>query len=144
MCYIIGLGYNDHTITGSVSDIDLIDPDNNANTFYGNYAKNIQKIHNYADKSIIFVLTLPYTKRLNSSKNSIDDYLNISQVHIIDLNLYIDLFNSNFIKNHMCPDNIHFNPMGYSNISDLLYHILGKYMMDNNDYFVDAPYISYV
>lgn len=62
--YIIGLGQNDNNKNqgsdiGSVSDIDLSNYSNNANTFYGRYAKIIQKIKEVQPKAKIFVVTDP-------------------------------------------------------------------------------------
>lgn len=143
MCYIIGLGYNDTTIDGSTSDIDLSDPDNNADTWYGNYAKIIQKIHAYAPNSNIFVCTLPYTGKINTALTNIVQYLEISQVCLIDLNANKSIFEADFIHNHINADGIHFNPMGYENIANAMYYLISKYMKDNNATFVDSAYITY-
>lgn len=62
--YIIGLGQNDNNKSqgsdiGTSADIDLSDYKNNAESFYGRYAKIIQKIKEVQPKAKIFVVTDP-------------------------------------------------------------------------------------
>ena len=61
-CYIIALGINDLVNRGdelgSVSDIDLNDYRNNADTFAGWYARVIQKYREISPKSRIFLMTM--------------------------------------------------------------------------------------
>ena len=62
--YIIGLGQNDNNKSqgsdiGTSADIDLADYKNNAESFYGRYAKIIQKIKEVQPKAKIFVVTDP-------------------------------------------------------------------------------------
>ena len=58
--YIIGLGQNDNNAkktVGTPADIVISDYNKNADTFYGNYAKIIQKIKEVQPKAKIFVIT---------------------------------------------------------------------------------------
>ena len=60
--YINGLGTNDTNQSlpiGTIDDIDFEDYNNNADTFYGNYAKILQKAREVSPKCFLFCLTIP-------------------------------------------------------------------------------------
>lgn len=63
VCYIIGLGANDVALgasyVGSSADINLNDYTQNADTYYGNYARIISMLRTLEPRSYIFVCTNP-------------------------------------------------------------------------------------
>lgn len=72
-CYFIALGHNDRNASlavGSADDIDLTDYNNNASTFYGNYAKIIHKIKEVEPNAIIFPITMRHSMFENEGWNS--------------------------------------------------------------------------
>lgn len=93
-CYIIGLGINTDAVynidtVGSLSDIDWNDKDNNANSWYGNYAKIIQLIRETAPQAVIFTLTRPAPREENTVNTMIREISNdshlSSNVFLVDL-----------------------------------------------------------
>lgn len=71
--YIVCLGINDcsrHDISyvGTTADINVSNPDENANSFIGNYAKIIQKLKAVQPNALFCVVTMP-THTTNSNEN---------------------------------------------------------------------------
>ncbi len=73
-CYIIALGTNDigynGSFSGAISDINLNNYNNNADTSVGNYGKIIQKIKEAQPKAKIFCCGIPNTRNSIGERNS--------------------------------------------------------------------------
>lgn len=71
MAYNIYLGTNDRNnspyVVGNKEDIDLIDKNNNSNSFYGWYAKIIQTIQEAQPRAKIFLMALPKNAQATKS-----------------------------------------------------------------------------
>ena len=134
--YIIGLGLNGGTL-GSVADINQADYTQNAETFYGQYARIIQMINAEHPDSIIMCLTEP-TTRIASYDQAVRDIcaLNYIDAQLLDLeNDYIDMFNTPEILAEHQPDDLHFTPYGYSLIADAMVKAISDYISKNPDPF---------
>ena len=121
--YIIALGVNDaiaQMTVGSSSDIDLSDYTQNADSYYGNYGKIIQKIQELQPKAKIFVMTNPEAAENDGYNSAVRDMATIfDNVYIIDLRLYgRELFMSGQIR--ACHRNGHYNAVGYKLISKII------------------------
>jgi lysophospholipase L1-like esterase len=136
--YIVGIGTNDvineSFPIGSMSDIDWSDYNNNANSFYGHYARILQLIRSVAPKAIIFVLTLPYP-RADAAKNTAirnicaDAHLS-SNVFLADLQAdYNGLFKT--IGDRYANDH-HFTAAGYAAIAITLGVIISETIRKNS------------
>ena len=93
--YIIGLGQNDNnkyhgSDLGTISDVDIENYYNNANSFYGRYAKIIQKILEIQPKAKIFVLTDPNDSvNTNGYNTAIRNIANLfDNVYLLDMRTY--------------------------------------------------------
>lgn len=133
--YIIGLGQNDrnHSVTiGTSSDIDLTDYHNNADTFYGNYGKIIQKIKEIQPQAKIFVITdpNPYVNR-DGYNVPIADMPNIfDNVYLIDMYRYgSKYYNNEIIMAQMRGS--HYNAYGYKLFSMMIANYI-NWIITNN------------
>lgn len=144
-CYIVGIGVNDTESTGSISDIDWSDRTNNADTFYGNYAKILQAINEKAPNAIIFTLTIPYPRIDNAKNNAIREISNnenLNNVVLVDLaQNYNSYFTNENVSNFI--NQSHYTASGYSNISKSMNTILNNVMRNNADKFIDIFTIPY-
>lgn len=142
--YVIGLGINDPSIPnylGSINDINLSDFTQNADTFYGNYAKIIGYIKQVQPKAKIFMLTMPvdYGDYLTAIRNIANLYEN--DVYLIDLNKdYYDEYTTGFITNNKRDG--HYNAIAYNYMGELLYKALTNYMINNSEKFKQIEFIG--
>ena len=142
--YIIGLGVNDRAIgdsyLGTSSDIDLVDPDNNADTYYGNYAKIIQKIiaANPGCKFILF--TDPRTDGdFNDAVREIAGMF--SNCYLADLwAVYSPYFTTGGFFDKYKDSSAHYPAMAYSAMAKLLERAIDDCINDNRADFVDIQY----
>lgn len=122
--YIIALGVNDllglNQQVGDISDIDLINPKNNKDTFAGWYGKLVSKYKEIAPDAKFFFVTMP-------KENSLDDERNIpsekhakllhdltkiySNSYVIDLFKYAPIYDAEFKTKFFLEG--HMNPAGY-------------------------------
>ena len=128
--YIVGIGTNDRGTIGTIDDIDWDNYENNADSFYGNYAKIVQKLKEISPNAIVFVLTLP-PDRLEENKNAaikaIAESKNLKNVFLIDLNGdYGKYYNMDVITKYMYK--YHYTSLGYANIAALMKMILSAEM----------------
>lgn len=156
-CYIIGLGINDSSrhdtsYIGTISDINSSDPDQNANSFIGNYAKIIQKMSALVNGAKFFVMTMGYYTSpsnqntylaYNDAIRAIADYFD--DVYLIDLNAkyyeqYADA-NGFFAINTI---NGHFTPTAYQYVAELVSYEMSKIMYENPDDFKLIEFINKV
>lgn len=136
--YIIGLGQNDNnkyhgSEIGTISDIDTENYYNNADSFYGRYAKIIQKIKEVQPKARIFVITDPNssvdTNGYNTAIRNIAELFD--NVYVLDMRAYWSTAPCNeFLENQKRYG--HFNAVGY--------YIIAKMIMTYIDYIMEHNY----
>lgn len=139
--YIIGLGVNDSNLSttiGTSADIDIADYTQNANTFYGNYAKIVQLIKATYPSSKIFLLTMPYPYGEMTGREAYNDAIReiatmFTNVYLLDLYQYNDLFKTTFMVDDFIEG--HYTAIGYKHIADILDDLLGKFIDTNADEF---------
>lgn len=147
--YIISLGVNDANnlgagYLGSSSDINVEDPTQNADTYYGNYGKIISAIKALQPKAKIFLTTIPETasqyKDFNTAVRTIATIF--TDTYVIDLasNANIDKFKLGFVASQRRAG--HYNSIGYKYIGETIYKLLGNYMYLNNSDFNQIEFIG--
>ena len=142
-CYIVGIGTNDTGAIGSLTDIDWSDYNNNADTFYGRFARILQFIREVAPKAPIFVLTLPYPRESeskNTAMKAIVNSGNISLAYIVDLVEYNSYF-ENKIADHYY--NYHCTAIGYKYCAVVNNLALSETMEANLGDFENIGFIPY-
>ncbi len=107
--YIIGLGVNDVLnglcTRGTVADIDLAHPENNAKTFMGYMGQLIDRYKKIAPKARFFLLTPPYS--MKTPKEATDELVQLmydlaplyDYTYIIDLAKYSPIHDAEFRRN---------------------------------------------
>lgn len=132
--YIIGLGLNPTSSIGSVSDINQSDYTQNAETFYGQYARIIQMINSEHPNAIVICVTEPTTMATSydeAVRNICD--LNFIKAELVDLDAdYRYLFTTPEIIAERQPDEVHYTPYGYSLIADAFMKALNDYISKNS------------
>lgn len=144
--YIIGLGYNAMATLGTIADIDLVDYTQNADTFYGQYGRVIQQIHEFAPSAQIFCLTIPYPKAQYNENVAIRAITGIADfedyVTLVDLALnYNYLFDDDRTKGYIYEG--HSTPAGYALLSNLLYACISDTMHKTPLKYNGIPQIPY-
>lgn len=127
--YINGLGTNDvnqSSLIGTIDDIDFEDYNNNADTFYGNYAKILQKAREVSPKCFLFCLTIPTIWQGAAETNGYNDAIRniaakLDKCYIIDLYKYLPS-HSYITTNYM--NRGHMNTQGYQWIA----YAIGTYI----------------
>lgn len=127
--YINGLGTNDTNQSlpiGTIDDIDFEDYNNNADTFYGNYAKILQKAREVSPKCFLFCLTIPTIWQGAAETNGYNDAIRniaakLDKCYIIDLYKYLPS-HSYITTNYM--NRGHMNTQGYQWIA----YAIGTYI----------------
>lgn len=137
-CYIIGLGANDLELgaayLGSSSDINLSDYTQNADTYYGNYAKIIQLIKELEPRAKIFTVENPAygnDATLREQFNAAVRYMStiFTNVYNIapDQTLYTN--SADFIyKNRISG---HYTPAAYAFMAEYMIEQISQYIYDN-------------
>ena len=140
-CYIVGLGANNDLSIGTIADVNISDPSQNADSFYGNLGKDISAIRTAAPSAIIFMLTLPYP-RYDSDKNiAIKEiaakFGNTNKVYIVDIaDGYDDLWKSLTLTSEYFSD--HFSPIGYHKIAEIINDAISNVMeFYSTDYWME-------
>lgn len=137
--YIIGLGVNDaiaEVTVGTSADINLADYTQNADSFYGNYGKIIQKIKEFQPKAKIFVITAPemvvQNHGLNDAVKTIATLFD--NVYVLDLYAYMT---SHFTKGIIASQYRagHYNAVGYKYISAVIGSYIDWYIYNHLDEF---------
>ena len=142
--YIIGLGVNDewetyrHVDLGTTADI-IDDPDVVATTFYGGYNRIIQLLKRRNPTCKIFCLTSPImvSETPGVSYNeavryiATQHYTTEDNVFLTDLYPYREYFVSSDYT--IAPDKVgvHFSPVGYRSIANVIEKALNKVIHDN-------------
>lgn len=134
--YIIGLGLNGGTL-GTTADINQTDYTQNAESFYGQYARIIQMINHDHPNAIVMCLTEP-TTRISSYDQAVRNICALSFINaeLVDLeNDYFDLFNTPEILAEHQTDGLHFTPYGYSLLAEAIVIALNDYIAKNPTHF---------
>lgn len=139
--YILCLGYNDNNSSsssggvplGTIDDIDTANPDNNANTYYGNIDKICRKLYTTFPKTKIFVLNNPYyntevAESYNKALKDVCNRLNGNPVYLIDM-----YSKYNGIYKYLVNDREgnHYHPQVYQYMGMLIATAISDYMRDN-------------
>ena len=143
--YIIGLGVNDKGVLGpsylgTASDIDLSNPDNNADTYYGNYAKIIQKITAFNPGCKFLLFTDPRTEsNFNTAVRDIASMF--SNCYLIDLWAeYSTLFvTGGFFKKYE-DETAHYPAMAYQSMAIIIEDAINSCINSNRADFSKIQY----
>lgn len=144
--YIIALGVNDqisHVTLGSKSDIDISNYENNADTFYGNYAGIIQRLRSVQPRCIIFTVTMPNDRGEGSEYNQAIRTITemFDKSYLIDLETYaVDYKSEQFRKRYYM--NGHMNAAGYQYTAYLMNTYIDWIIRNNWDDFIDVSLIG--
>lgn len=137
--YIIGLQVNDayslgDDYLGTPTDIDTADYNNNADTYYGNYAKIIQALTENNPKCKFFLLTEPRKTGENDSKwnGAIRHIASLfNNCYLVDMQeLFNSLYLSGFIADVKSND-AHYPSIGYSYMGKLIEKAIGEVIKSN-------------
>jgi lysophospholipase L1-like esterase len=141
--YIIALGNNDQSLTiGTTADINLTDYTKNANSFYGNYAKIIQRLKEVQPKARFFLTIYPYKTWVDSGVNQAikDICAMFSNCYLIDLYQY-----SPFVygaPNPYMTGSIHLNTVGYQRWAWQIMSYIDYIVRNNISDFTDVELIG--
>lgn len=145
--YIIGLGQNDRgklgdEYLGTLADIDLADCEKNADTYYGNYAKIIQKIKEVQPKAKFFLLTDPIIAIDHAYNNAVVEIANLlPDCYLIDLTKYSAMYKTGgfFRANNRGG---HYNSIAYNYMGKIIGEEISKYMYTNPTEFAQVEFIG--
>ena len=143
--YIFALEVNDRSslgpsYLGSVSDIDLNDPDNNGDTYYGNYARIIQKITAFNPGCKFMLFTNPRTDGdFNDAIRTIAGMF--SNCYLVDLwVLYSAYYTSGGFFHQFQDQTAHYPGMAYQAMAKLLEQAIDDCIGDNKSAFDEIQY----
>lgn len=149
--YVIGLGVNDGISEsfplGTTDDIDIENPNNNAVSFYGQYAKVIQSVKQVAPKAKIFLMTIPSmysgVPNKNAAIREIAEFEGLCEnCYLVDLaGEYRPYFQKEYISKYVLEG--HYTPAGYANLATLNGAILSDVMNKSSSDFWDITFIPY-
>lgn len=148
--YTIALAVNDamaiqqgQLTLGSPSDIDLSNMDNNANTYYGCYAKIIQYIKSLVPQAKIFVITNPNggeTLGLNGAIRYMAE--TFENVYLLDMYAYSEgLYTSSYLTSNNLSVQGHLTPSGYIRSAEHIGSYIDYIIRNNMAEFMDVCYI---
>lgn len=145
-CYIIGLGVNDAyslgaSYLGSISDVNVGNEENNADTYFGNYSRIIAAIKQKSPRAKIFCLTNPKTNGVNVPEfnNAIADIVALySNAYLIDLTT--DSFYRSVLFDETW-NTAHSTAVGYKLIAENLYGHIKSIIKSNVSEFTDIQWI---
>lgn len=145
--YIIGLGQNDRNrfgdaFLGTIDDIDMNNCDNNADSYYGNYAKIIQKIKGVQPKAKFFILPDPIIAIDHPYNNAVVEIANkLPDCYLIDLTKYAAMYNNGgfFMANKRSG---HYNSIAYNYMGKIIGEEISRYMYDNPAEFAQVEFIG--
>lgn len=152
--YMIGLAQNDANqinresldpvaYVGTIDDINTEDYNQNADTFYGRYAKIIQKIQEIQPKAKIFVMTDPLQYVENYGLNTaIRNIANLfKNVYLMDLYTYgADMYTSGYIAANKRGG--HYNAVGYRQMALIMATYIDWIMRNNPQEFLEVEFIG--
>lgn len=151
--YFIALGVNDllnrRDPVGEINDVDLAQPENNADTFAGWYGKIISKYKSISPRAKFFLVTMP------REFDDVGDRITLKKAHrqlmyemaklfehtyVIDLLERAPLYDEEFKKRHFM--NKHFTPAGYLLTAELISQLTSEVISENIDEFRDVAFIG--
>ena len=144
--YILCLGINDRyqstlglSYLGSDSDVHVGNPESNADSFYGNYARIIEKVKSKAPSAIVLIANIAgdSDKDPENKFNSAIDYL--SKLYNLDL---LDIHNDNYFKSTYYTSNMrggHPTAPNYSAMSVAYQRLIENDMYVNPVYYSNYP-----
>lgn len=145
--YIIGLGQNDRgklgeAYLGTISDIDIGDCKNNADSYYGNYAKIIQKIKALQPKAKFFLLPDPIIAIDHPYNNAVVEIANLlPDCYMIDMTKYSSMYSAGgFFKANNRGG--HYNSIAYNFMGKIIGEEISKYMFSNPGEFSQVEFIG--
>ena len=151
--YIIALGVNDlfgfHQPVGSVSDIDIENPENNKDTFAGWYGKVISKYKTIAPDAKFFFVTIPRENPIEDEKNNpnkeharlLHDIAKLySNSYVIDLFKYAPTYDQEFKKKFFLEG--HMNPAGYKFTAVIIASYIDYIIRNNFSAFKQVGFIG--
>ena len=143
--YIFALEVNDRSslgpsYLGSVSDIDLNDPDNNGDTYFGNYARIIQKITAFNPGCKFMLFTNPRTDGdFNNAIRTIAGMF--SNCYLVDLwELYSSYYTSGGFFHQFQDQTAHYPGVAYQAMAKLLERAIDDCIEDNKSAFDEIQY----
>ena len=143
--YIFALEVNDRSslgpsYLGTVSDIDLNDPGNNADTYYGNYARIIQKITAFNPGCKFMLFTNPRTDgNFNDAIRTIAGMFN--NCYLVDLwELYSEYYTNGGFFDQFKDQTAHYPGMAYQAMAKLLEKAIDNCISDNKSAFDEIQY----
>ena len=155
--YIVGLGANDlfgaHQPLGEMSDIHPEDPEQNADTFTGWYAKLIMKYKAIQPDAKFFLVTLARETHWQADEDNpmaravaahaarlreLADYFD--NTYVIDLHTYAPPHDRPFFERFYLHG--HMNPMGYRIIAEQIGSYIDYIIRHNPRDFVNVPFIG--
>lgn len=145
--YIIGLGQNDRgklgdKYLGTIADVDISNCENNADTYYGNYAKIIQKIKTLQPKAKFFLLPDPIIAIDHAYNNAVVEIANtLPDCYLVDLTKYSAMYSTGgFFKANNRGG--HYNSIAYNYMGKIIGEEISKYMFTNPDEFSQIEFIG--
>ena len=145
--YIIGLGQNDrnnlgNAYLGKIGDVNINNADNNADSYYGNYAKIIQKIKKLQPKAKFFLLTDPIIGIDHAYNHAVAEIANfIEDCYLIDMTKYASMFSTGgFFKANSRGG--HYNSIAYNYIGKIIGEEISRFMYANPDEFAQVEFIG--
>ena len=155
--YIVGLGANDlfgaHQPLGEMSDIHPEDPEQNADTFTGWYARVIMKYKTIQPDAKFFLVTLARETHWQADEDNpmaravaahaarlreLADYFD--NTYVIDLHTYAPPHDRPFFERFYLHG--HMNPMGYRIIAEQIGSYIDYIIRHNPRDFVNVPFIG--
>ena len=142
--YICAMGANyEPAGVGTITDINDDNPELNAKTFYGQYGRILQLIHNTFADSIVFCIPLTYPRKNDSRNNAIKAICDKfkSFAYYIDLDKYNDFIKNNLVGTVITEGKTyskfyydwHYTAAGYALYGDIIEKAISNYMVENAD-----------
>ncbi len=149
--YIVALGVNDllnkNFELGTMSDIDIGNYNNNADTFCGEYGKIISKIKEVQPKAKIFLVSMPkgVSDEHNEKKKMHNERLHemaeiFDNTYVIDLYTYSPTHTQEFQNKFYL--GTHMNPMGYMLLSKMIVSCIDYIIRHNLSDFKQVGFIG--
>ena len=131
---------------GSIDDIDLENPENNAATFAGYFGKLLSKYRKISPKARFFMLTIPrnYEGEEGVIKEHAELLYDIAQkyefTYVIDLYKYAPVYDGEFRRNFFMSG--HMNAQGYLLTAHMVMSYIDYIIRKNPEDFMQVPFIG--
>lgn len=148
--YIIALGVNDlygrKMPVGSIEDINAEDPEKNADTFCGWYAKIIQRLKTMQPKAKFFLMTMPHGRKegdeqILAHRNLLHDLEKFfDYTYVLDFTEYAPVYDDEFKKKFYLGG--HMNPAGYILTAKMTMSYIDYIIRHNMEDFAQVGFIG--